>query len=193
MSKKENFSKAVFDVFGVGANQAEPTVEEAVEAQALSTEVKATAVAEPAQAAAPYTLVPATFLAPGAALEGKLNSKGDVELAGNFNGEIISDGNVTLRADATANISAASLNVVGCHLSGDCTISGNVTVSDKSTITGNIIAEELVCSGCVVGDIVVKGALALESTARITGNITATTMAMARGAVIKGNLTIERE
>ena len=192
MSKKENFNKAVFDVFGVGSSHAEPAAESVAEAQALSTEVKATAVAEPSQAA-PYTLVPATFLAPGTALEGKLTSKGDVEFAGNFNGEIVSDGNVTLRADATGNISAASLNVVGCHLTGDCTVSGAVTISDKSSVTGNITAEELVCSGCVVGDIVVRGALSLEATARITGNIAAATMSMARGAVIKGELTLERE
>ena len=192
MSKKDNFNKAVFDVFGGGSSQAEPAAENAVEAQALSTEVTSTAVAEPTQAA-PYTLVPATFLAPGTTLEGKLTSKGDVEFAGNFNGEIVADGNVTLRADATGNISAASLNVVGCHLTGDCTISGSVTISDKSTVSGNITAEELSCSGCVVGDIVVRGALSLEATARITGNITAATMSMARGAVIKGELTIERE
>ena len=191
MSKKENFSKAVFDVFGVGSNQAESTAPKTGDEQALSTEVATSAVAEPVQAA-PYTLVPATFLAPGTALEGKLTSKGDVEFAGNFNGDISSDGNVTLRAEATGNITAASLNVVNCQLTGDCIISGNVTISDKSTVTGNITAEEMVCSGCVVGDIVVKGALALESTARITGNITAATMAMARGAIIKGTLTIER-
>ena len=193
MSKKENFSKAVYDVFGVGSGRFESAAGEAVvEQQTLSTEVAAASVAEPVQAA-PYTLVPATFLAPGTALEGKLSSKGDVEFAGNFNGDISSDGNVTLRATATGNITATSLNVVNCHLTGDCTISGSVNISDKATVTGNIIAEEMICSGNVVGDIVVRGALALEATARITGNITAATMSMARGAVIKGKLTIERE
>lgn len=188
MSKKENFSKALYDVFGVGHEQPESPIEE----QTLSTEVSTTSVAEPVQAA-PYTLVPATFLAPGTALEGKLTSKGDVEFAGNFNGEICAEGNVTLRAEASGNITATSLNVVGCHLTGDCVISGSVNISDNATVTGNITAEELVCSGVVVGDIVVKGALALETTARITGNISAATMSMARGAIIKGKLTIERK
>ena len=157
MSKKENFNKAIFDAFGVGSDATEPVSETAsTEEQALSTDVQTTAPAE--VQAAPYTLVPATFVAPGTVLEGTLTSRGDVEMAGSFSGEIHADGNVTLRADATCNITA----------------------------------EELNCSGVIVGDISVKGALVLESTARITGNISAGTMAMARGAVIKGKLDIEK-
>lgn len=198
MSKKDNFNKAVFDVFCVGSAGAatveEPVVEQPVAetTQELSTPVQTTAVAEPMQAA-PYTLVPATFLAPGTVLEGTLSSRGDVEIAGTFHGEIKADGNVTLRSDATCNVSAASLTITGCQLKGDCTIDGTVSISDNSVVTGNISAEELICSGSVIGDIVVKGALALEATARITGNISAGTMSMTRGAVIQGTLHIERD
>lgn len=193
MSKKENFNKAVFDMFGVGSVQVvTEDNEEATAEQSLSTDVQATEVATPAPHAAPYSLVPATFLAPGTTLEGTLKSKGDVELAGNFNGEIEADGNVTLRADATCNIVACSLNVVSCHLTGDSKVSGNVTISENSEVTGNISADELLCSGTITGDITVKTALALENTARIYGNITAGTISMARGAVIKGAVTTEQ-
>lgn len=193
MSKKENFNKAVFDMFGVGTAQVvTEDKEEAVAEQSLSTNVQATEVATPAAHAAPYTLVPSTFLASGTTLEGKLTSKGDVELAGNFNGEIEADGNVTLRAEATCNIVASSLNVVTCHLTGDSNISGIVTISENSEVTGNITADELHCSGTITGDITVKTALALAQTARIYGNITAGTISMARGAVIKGTVTTEQ-
>lgn len=197
MSKKDNFNKAVFDMFGVGTAQV--VVEETaqkdtpVEEQGLSTAVKTAEVATPATpTAAPYSLVPSTFLAPGTALEGKLKSKGDVEIAGNFNGEIEADGNVTLRADATCNIVATSLNVVTCHLTGDANVSGNVTISENSEVTGNITADELHCSGTITGDITIKTALALENTARVFGNITAGTISMTRGAVIRGTVTTEQ-
>lgn len=197
MSKKENFNKAVFDMFGVGSVQvvAEdvPQQEEAAVEQGLSANVQATEVAAPVTAhAAPYSLVPATFLAPGTTLEGTLKSKGDVELAGTFSGEIVADGNVTLRADATCNIAASSLNVTACHLTGDSKVSGNVTISENSEVTGNITADELHCSGTITGDITVKTALALEQTARIYGNITAGTISMTRGAVIKGTVSTEQ-
>lgn len=201
MGKKANFNKAVFDMFGVGAApenetvQAEaavPAVQTAPTAQDISCDVQRGEVAEPVYAA-PYTLVPATFLSPGSVLEGKLTSRGDVELAGSFHGELCADGNVTLRADATCNITAASLTVTNCHLIGDCTVSGLVSISDHSTVTGNITADELVCSGNIVGDIAIKGTLALESTACITGNITANSMSMARGAAINGTISIEHE
>lgn len=194
MSKKENFNKAVFDMFGVGSTQdaTENKVEPAIE-QGLSANVQTVEVATPTTAhAAPYSLVPSTFLAPGTSLEGKLKSKGDVELAGSFNGEIEADGNVTLRADATCNIEATSLNVVSCHLTGDCSISGNVTISENSEVNGNISADELHCSGTITGDITVKNGLALEHTARIYGNIIAGTISMDRGAVIKGTVTTEQ-
>lgn len=196
MSKKENFNKAVLDMFGINTlhvvaeepQQATPVAEEG-----LSTDVQAGQVASPAAAhAAPYSLVPSTFLAPSTTLEGKLKSKGDVELAGSFHGEIESDGNVTLRADATCNIVASSLNVTLCHLTGDCNISGRVDISESSEVSGNIVADELHCSGTITGDITVKGALALEQTAHIYGNISAGTIAMARGAVIKGTVTTEQ-
>lgn len=194
MSKKENFNKAVFDMFGVGAaqNAAEDKAEPAAE-QGLSTNVQTAEVATPTAAhAAPYSLIPSTFLAPGTALEGKLKSKGDVELAGSFNGEIEADGNVTLRANATCNIEATSLNVISCHLTGDSNISGNVNISENSEVTGNITADELHCSGIITGDITVKNGLALEHTARIYGNIIAGTISMDRGAVIKGTVTTEQ-
>lgn len=195
MSKKENFSKAVFDVFGVGHAQpdTEPEAPAAAPEQSLSTEVQHTEAAAPVAHAAPYALVPSTYLAPGTSLEGTLTSRGDVELAGSFLGEIKADGNVTLRADAKCNVTAASLTVTNCQLTGDCTVSGLVSISDNSVVNGNITADELVCSGTVVGDLSVKGALALESTARITGNIVAGTMSMTRGAIINGTLSIDRE
>lgn len=198
MSKKENFNKAVFDMFGVGTTQIAveetPQKDAPAEEQGLSTAVKTAEVATPAAAptAAPYSLVPSTFLAPGTALEGKLKSKGDVEIAGNFNGEIEADGNVTLRADATCNIVANSLNLVSCHITGDSNVSGNVTISENSEVTGNITADELHCSGTITGDITIKTALALENTARVFGNITAGTISMTRGAVIRGTVTTEQ-
>ena len=197
MSKKENFNKAVFDMFGVGGVQVvtedAPETEAPVAEQTLSTEVQTAEVAAPNAAhAAPYSLIPATFLAPGTSLEGKLKSKGDVELAGMFTGEIEAEGNVTLRADATCNIVATSLNVVSCRLTGDCNISGNATISENSEVTGNMSADELLCSGTITGDITVKCGLALEHTARIYGNISAATISMARGAIIKGTVTTEQ-
>lgn len=196
MSKKDNFNKAVFDMFGVGAVQVvtedEVQKDEAVVEQGLSAEVQHTDVAASVPHAAPYSLVPSTFIAPGTSLEGKLKSKGDVEIAGPFTGEIEADGNVTLRADATCNIAAASLTMVNCHLTGDCTVSGNININDGSEISGNITADELHCSGTITGDISVKNALSLESTARIFGNIVAGTITMARGAVIKGTVSMEQ-
>ena len=198
MSKKENFNRAVFDVFGVGATQnaAEETTQnvETVTEQGLSANMQPAEMAFPSAAhAAPYSLVPSTYLAPGTTLQGTLKSKGDVEIAGNFSGEIESEGSVTLRADATCSIAATNLNIASCCLDGDCNISGSATISENSEVSGNITADELHCSGTITGDITVKNGLALEHTARIYGNIAAGTISMVRGAVIKGSISMEQQ
>lgn len=196
MSKKDHFNKAVLDMFGVGsvhvAAEEPQQSAEIVTEQGLSADVQPEQVVSATAHAAPYSLVPSTFLAPSTVLEGKLKSKGDVELAGSFTGEIEAEGNVTLRADATCDISASSLNVTNCHLTGDCTVSGCVNISENSEVSGNIVADELHCSGTITGDITIKSALALEHSARIYGNISAGTISMTRGAIIKGTVTTEQ-
>ena len=107
MSKKENFNKAIFDAFGVGSDATEPVSETAsTEEQALSTDVQTTAPAE--VQAAPYTLVPATFVAPGTVLEGTLTSRGDVELAGSFSGGSGSDTSTSSSTSTSTSTSSST-------------------------------------------------------------------------------------
>lgn len=119
MSKKENLSQAMFEMFGVGkepaAEKTAPKAAPAPKAPELEAdlleeirkevaaevqaEVKAAPVSAPAPAPAPVVEnVPVTYLAPGVTLEGKLTAKGDVEIAGQFKGEIVTEGKVIVRS-----------------------------------------------------------------------------------------------
>ena len=198
--------QAMYEMFGVGEEQAEAAlyqepasdveepVVEATEAEAIQTE----AAAEPEMTFeqmigeyAPVKKSPVSFLAPGTVFEGTLRSAGDVEIAGEFNGDVTSEGNVVLRSAVCGNISCVDLKLESSILVGDVDAKGSVAVSEDSKVRGNIAATELGCAGQINGDLNVTGDTALEKTALINGYIKTGTMSMEKGAMIKGGIEME--
>ncbi len=140
------------------------------------------------QTAVPVHTCQGTYLAAGTVTRGSLTARGDVEIAGDFEGEITAKGKVTLHSNATSRITASGLALVGCSLTGDSEISGDVSVDEQSAVTGNVKAENLVCSGKITGDLDIQDNLVLSELAHVEGNIKADTMSIARGAKINGKI-----
>ena len=198
----DNMKQAVFEVFGVGS--AVPLTVEETPAEALTTTAAPVPAAESAPAApaapaveavpvmaAPYTLSPVSFLAEGAQWEGTLRSEGDVEVSCPFHGELHAKGAVTLHAAMEGNVTAGNLTLAGCTLTGDVVCEGMLVISRDSRVCGNITTRELRCAGTVTGDITAEDTVVLEATARISGSIATATLAVDKGAVICGGLTIK--
>lgn len=197
MSAKDNFNEAMFSMFGVGKDPAARG-----EPQAAAAPVQAPAPAQPAPAAKPEPkpAAPAParsgeprrpfYIAAGSAVEGKLTAKGDVEIAGQFKGELTAEGKVTICADVDSTVTAASLHLLGCRLTGDVHTTGTVVINETATILGNVFAGELICSGTIQGNLEIKGNVALDAKSNVAGDITAQTMSMSQGAVISGRLKL---
>ncbi len=205
MSAKENFSKAMFDMFGVGSasddteNKAEAAVTAAAEPAApadkepveeMKAYVYAKKTASTVSAAPAAPAAGQTCLAADTTLEGTLRTKGDVTIAGTFKGDIVAEGDVTLYTSVTGNVTARNLTLMGCDLRGECTTTETVVIREKASLQGNIKAKEVLCSGAVDGDIVASDNVKLETTARVKGNITAGSLSVERGAFIQGQLAI---
>ena len=198
----DNMKQAVFEVFGVGT--AVPLTVEETPAEALTTTAAPAPAAESAPAApagpaveavpvmaAPYSLSPVSFLAEGAQWEGTVRSEGDVEVSCPFHGELHAKGAVTLHAAMEGNVTAGNLTLAGCTLTGDVVCEGMLVISRDSRVCGNITTRELRCAGTVTGDITAEDTVVLESTARVSGSIATATLAVDKGAVICGDLTIK--
>lgn len=198
----DNMKQAVFEVFGVGT--AVPLTVEETPAEALTTTAAPVPAAESAPAApaapaveavpvmaVPYTLSPVSFLAEGAQWEGTLRSEGDVEVSCPFHGELHAKGAVTLHSAMEGNVTAGNLTLAGCTLTGDVVCEGMLVISRDSRVCGNITTRELRCAGTVTGDITAEDTVVLESTARVSGSIATATLAVDKGAVICGGLTIK--
>lgn len=247
MSKKDNFSQAMFEMFGLGkapedgeeeledlrqlenlsadnmTPEAEapaevvPTVEDVPAsftpeasvfdepaAPAIDAWPEANApvpAAEPAPAPAPVVesapaparAVPVrrencTYFAEGTSMEGTLRSDSDVEIVGDFRGEIASDGKVTIHSNTQSSIAAAELVLVDCILTGDAMVGGDVSINERSSVTGNIRAANIICSGIIKGNLNVAGNITLTENAQIVGDIKTGTLAISRGAKVSGKI-----
>ena len=232
MSKKDNFSQAMFEMFGLGKSPEEgeeelddlkqieelneadikPVPEEEAPVSSPSAYVEEPVYepvaepvvepdpvpvpAEPAPAPAPAPEVKheyvrrenCTYFAPGTSMEGTLRSDSDVEIAGDFKGEIASDGKVTIHANTQSSIAAAELVLIDCTLTGDAMVGGDVSINETSSITGNVRASNIVCSGIIKGNLNVQSNITLTENAQVIGDIKTGTLAMSRGAKVSGKI-----
>ncbi len=80
--------------------------------------------------------------------------------------------------------------VVGGIVQAECAIGGSFTLSEGGSWEGTIEAANAVIAGHVVGDIVIAEKLEIRKTARISGSVSARSIAVARGAVIDGAMSV---
>ena len=78
--------------------------------------------------------------------------------------------------------------VIHGQIEGDCNLQGTVVVEEGAKWIGTIKASNVVIAGYVKGDISAKEKLELASTAEIEGNLAGPVIAVAEGAIIKGNM-----
>jgi len=78
--------------------------------------------------------------------------------------------------------------VIHGEVEGDCNLQGTVVVEEGAKWTGTIMASNIIVAGLVQGEIIAKDKLELVSTAVIEGNLVGPVIAIAEGAVIKGNM-----
>ena len=124
-------------------------------------------------------------------MEGTLRSDSDVEICGDFKGEIASDGKVTIHANTNSSIAAAELVLIDCNLVGDSMVTGDMSINEKSAVAGNIRAANLTCSGVIKGNLNIAGNITLGETAQILGDIKTGTLAMSRGAKVSGKIDMD--
>lgn len=198
-SNINNMKQAMFEMFGVGAGTeveiipAEVAVTEEVIVPAVQTpvtEVAATAPVAPAPSI-PMRQVAMSYIAAGTVFEGTMRCDGDVDIAGEFKGDVEAEGTVSLYASMEGSISAGSLTLTGCTLTGNATLSDTLTISENAGVCGNISAKDVHCAGEVNGDMDLSGHIALERTAKVRGNISTGSFSVEKGALLCGSLDIK--
>lgn len=142
------------------------------------------------QRAEPVKRAKCTYFAAGTSMEGTLRSDSDVEICGNFKGEIASNGKVTIHSNTTSTIAASDLVLIDCNLLGDSVVTGDVSINANSTITGNLRATNVICAGFINGNLNIQSNVTLTETAQIIGDIKTETLTTSRGAKVSGRIDI---
>ena len=73
---------------------------------------------------------------------------------------------------------------------GNCEIEGPCTLAAGAKWRGTLKATDLVVAGVVEGDVVAQGKVEILGTARVTGSLSGNSIAVAEGAVIKGDIKV---
>ena len=197
-----NLNQAMYEMFGVGkepgaesapVKAAEPVAaaEETIDKLDVLAEETKEEVAPAVVLDDPYPPKKSyekTYLAAGTCIVGTIKTEGDLEIAGEFTGDVVSGGNVTLHSGSNGNITAVSLKIYNSMLCGDVHATDRVEIGEGSAVNGNVFASRMVCAGAVKGDVEIKNELVLEKTAQFEGNIKTGTMSMASGAMVRGKL-----
>lgn len=190
--KKDNFNQTMYEMFGIGKDtsveaEAENDVFFGEEAETLDDYILEPMTDNNVPAAKPRR-TQTTLLAEGTSIEGILRCDSDVEICGDFKGELIVNGKVIVRSDITSNVQSLDLSLIGCNLTGDTTVSNCITIDENATVIGNVTAQEVVCSGVVRGNINVTGNLTLNAKSRVFGDIHTASLVIERGARVSGKI-----
>ena len=90
----------------------------------------------------------------------------------------------------TGDLECAGDLVVGGSVIGDGDVQGALTLSDGSSWEGELRAGNAVIAGEVLGSVTVAEKLELRATARIKGSLKARSIAVAKGAIIEGDMAV---
>jgi cytoskeletal protein CcmA (bactofilin family) len=90
----------------------------------------------------------------------------------------------------TGDLECESDLVVGGSVKGDGDVRGALTLSEGSHWVGEIRASNAVIAGEVEGAVTIGEKLELRSTARIRGSLRARSIAVAKGAIIEGDMAV---
>ncbi len=200
-SNIDNMKQAVFEMFGVGTGTAvevipaEVSVEITEESAAPVVQPSAAEVA-PAAPAAPAPSIPVrqvamSYIAAGTVFEGTMHCDDDVDIAGEFKGDVDAKGTVSLYSSMEGNVTAGSLTLAGCTLTGNATLRDTLTINETAGVFGNIRAKDVHCAGEINGDVDLSGHIALEHTAKVRGNVSTGSFAVEKGAVLCGGVEIK--
>lgn len=80
--------------------------------------------------------------------------------------------------------------VVSGEVHGDGDLAGGLNLSVSGVWNGYVRAEQAIIAGKIVGGLAVKGKLEIGNTAVIRGKVSASTIAIAKGAIVDGEIEV---
>ena len=137
-------------------------------------------------------VIDTTHISCGAILNGTLSATGAVDIAGRVVGDVKSESDVDISGEVQGDIEGNNISIKGknAHVVGNIIGISGVSVGESSVLVGDIISRSAKINGAVKGSLDISDDVVLGETAIVFGNVKAESIDIKKGAVIKGNCTL---
>lgn len=131
-----------------------------------------------------------SIIASDMVVEGNITTKSRVTVLGRIKGNLKSKNDITISGKLDGDVSGRNISLNNCPIKGNITASDKVSLNEKSALTGNVDASEVISDGRIEGNIRASKVVELTSTATIIGDIVAGSIRIHENAVIKGMVDV---
>lgn len=214
---RDNFKKAMSEMFGVGAEDTtptQPTKEPAKEVAqpAMEPEVAPvaapqrpdfaakTVVPEPAPVPAPQVpfappqvspTVEETYISKDTVITGDIKSGSNLRIRGQVAGNIVCDSDVKLYGKLDGNLTGKNALVEGGQIVGNVDVRGDLRVQSAARIQGDLQCANLDLDSEVNGNLRTQHKSVFHANATVVGNIATQTIVVEEGAMIEGYVSMK--
>lgn len=133
-----------------------------------------------------------SIIASDLVITGSIVAQGNITIYGTVHGDITSRGDVVLYGQIDGNVSGDSITIIGATVNGDVEASGQVSIFENSIVHGGVKSSNADISGEVKGNVHSSQEVVLRSKSSIQGNIETSSISVAQGAIIVGQLKITK-
>lgn len=134
-----------------------------------------------------------TVIQKGTIIDGNLRVEGNVEIHGEVNGNVTCNTHITVFGAVKGNIVADSGHLSDGFVTGNVNTKQDLFVGSQTEILGDVAAKSFVVNGKIKGNCTISEMLSINKTGVVLGDIVTGELLVEKGAVIQGNIKINRE
>lgn len=125
-------------------------------------------------------------------INGSVSAVNNIRIDGSVNGNVSCENDVTVCGNVEGDIAANNVRFQSAQIKGDVTCKNSVTFDKDAVVNGNVTGKKIEINGKIKGNITVELGAAIMGNAVVFGDVSASSISVAEGAVIKGNIQISR-
>ncbi len=126
----------------------------------------------------------------GTVIKGNIEIKGQLEMYGTIQGDIVSNDRVHLCGNVEGNLTVNELETKDSFIEGQIKCEQGVAIRENTVVLGNIEAKSLEVDGAIQGNLDIKGNITVGAQAIIDSDIKAKTIKVTNGAALHGNCSL---
>ena len=125
-------------------------------------------------------------------INGSVSAVNNIRIDGAVNGNVSCENDVTVCGNVEGDISANNVRFQSAQIKGDITCKNSITFDKDAVVNGNVTGKKIEINGKIKGNITVELGAAIMGNAVVFGDVSASSISVAEGAIIKGNIQINR-